>query len=193
MSETRDTSDTRDTRDTSDTSDTSDKAEAPGGGDPSSSLKEKKSDDSWKHKAQQEKEKLAGEEEAPAHRYPPASFLGLVEELSLRAMLALGQLPNPVTGEVIFDPEAAKYTIDLLGVLEARTQGKLEPAEARGLQEVLHNLRLAYVYVSRNPPSAAVEPDAEDTPLSDRRGPPPSRRDLEDEGPSSAAGPRIIL
>jgi hypothetical protein len=81
-----------------------------------------------------------------------------VEELSLRAMLALGQLRNPATGEAHFDLDGAKYAIDQLGVLEQKTKGNLEPGEKAGLKEILHNLRLAFVHISKNPPTLSDQP-----------------------------------
>lgn len=144
----------------------------------------KKTDESWKEKARKEKERLADEarvEEEPA--YPPASFLGIVEELSLRAMLALGQLRHPATGEVHFDLDAAKYAIDQLGVLERKTKGNLEPAEKAGLEEILHNLRLAFVHISQNPPTLGGRVAAEGGVPEAPQG----------RGEPGSEGPRIIL
>jgi hypothetical protein len=133
---------------------------------------EKKTDESWKEKAQKEKEKLAGPsregtgppEGGPlegaledGQEFPPASFMGIVEELSLRAMLALGQLRHPATGEAYLDLEGAKYVIDLLSILEQKTKGNLEPIEERTLRDVLQNLRLAFVHISQNPPPVVEE------------------------------------
>lgn len=147
----------------------------------------KKSDETWKEKAQREKEKLARETAGEGGRPPPeASFLALVEELSLRAMLALGQLQNPATGEVYFDLGAAKYSIDLLGVLEQKTKGNLDPTEKAALADVLHTLRLVFVQASRNPPVA-----------SDPGGLPGGGRAAPGEGPPGGPdegkpGPKII-
>ena len=111
-------------------------------------------DESWKEKAQKEKEKLADAAAAAAgqapKQLPAASFLALVEDLALRVMLSLGQFRDPMTGEVYLDLEAAKYAIDLLGVLEQKTKGNLEPSEEAALKEVLHNLRLTFVHVSKS-------------------------------------------
>jgi hypothetical protein len=66
-------------------------------------------------------------------------------------MLSLGQIMNPNTGEVYLDLDAAKYAIDLLAVLEEKTKGNLDATELATLREVLHNLRLLFVHVARNP------------------------------------------
>jgi hypothetical protein len=168
---------------------------------------EKKSDESWKEKAQREKEKLASEAGDRGARMPPASFLGLLEELSLRTMLALGQLREPATGGVYFDLEAAKYAIDLLGVLEEKTKGNLDPGEKAALEDALHTLRLIFVQAARHPPAAAEldeggprvggAPGEGGAPsaggaLGGGRGAGPGGAGPEGSGPS-APGPKIIF
>lgn len=146
---------------------------------------EKKTDESWKEKAQQEKEKLAGVELGEElEALPPASFLGLVEELSLRAMFALGQLRHPATGEVYLDLESAKHTIDLLSILEDKTKGNLDPPEEQSLKEILQSLRLAFVHISKNPPPM-MEEEGETGKLFREK---PSQK-----MPSEKPGPKIIL
>jgi hypothetical protein len=116
-------------------------------------LSEKKADEGWKEKAKKEKEKLADTAGAGTGReggqLPPASILGLIEDLALRSMMALGQFRDPATGEVYLDLEGAKYTIDLLSVLEQKTKGNLDPTEEGALKDLLHNLRLTFVHVSK--------------------------------------------
>jgi hypothetical protein len=123
-------------------------------------IREKKTDETWKEKAQKEKQKLADDAEA-AGRYdlPAPSFLGIVEELSVRALLALGQLANPATGEVYFDLEGARYMIDLLGILEEKTKGNLSASEKAALEQVLHGLRLTFVQAGRNVPAVQGTPE----------------------------------
>jgi hypothetical protein len=156
----------------------------PAGVGPESTLREKRTDETWKERAKREKEKLAEESAEEMVEFPPASFLGIVEEMSVRALLALGQIPNPATGEVYFDPVSAKYTIDLLGVLEEKTRGNLSPEESSGLQQVLHNLRLAFVHVSRHGPAAAGR-----RPAGGAAGP----QEGEGDAGGAKAGPKIIL
>ena len=155
---------------------------------------EKKSDEGWKEKAQKEKEKLSDSFEGPDPReggqeIPPASFLGLVEELSLRAMLALGQIRHPATGEAYLDLEGAKYTIDLLSILEEKTKGNLQPMEERTLREILQNLRLGFVHISRNPP-AVVEEVIEKP---EKPGRLQEKQAVQEKKGSEKAGPKIIL
>lgn len=124
-------------------------------------VREKRTDESWKEKAREEKEKLADTaEKEEKHALPAATFLGLIDELSLRVMFALGQIREPGATEVYIDLEAAKYAIDTLAVLQAKTKGNLDREEEAGLADVLHNLRLLYVHVLRNLPLMSHDPAA---------------------------------
>lgn len=82
-------------------------------------------------------------EETPSRQ--AALFLQLVLGLQQSGMIALGKLMNPITRKVEVQLEIARDTIDTLAALEARTSGKLEPDEARVLQQALTDLRINYV------------------------------------------------
>ena len=74
-----------------------------------------------------------------------ALFLQLVLGLQQSGMMALGKLMNPITRKIEAHLDAARDTIDTLAALESRTQGILEPDEARVLQQVLTELRMNYL------------------------------------------------
>jgi hypothetical protein len=95
----------------------------------------------------------------------PASFELLVTTFVTEAMVALGQLPHPVTGKQEFDPAHARFAIDMLEVIADKTKGNLTPAEERALQDVLHQLRMAFVATSSQQ-SATVENAASSSPSS---------------------------
>jgi hypothetical protein len=124
-------------------------------------LREKTTDEEWKEKAAEEKRKLEENLASTSPELPPASFLGFLQELSFRAMIALGQVPSPIDNQLGVDLQAARYTIDLLAVLEEKTRGNLEPEEAAFLTDLIHNLRLAFVQVSKNPPRPGGTPEGE--------------------------------
>ena len=42
---------------------------------------------------------------------------------------------------------AARYAIDMLEMLAEKTKGNLTPGEERGLRDLLHQLRMAFVAV----------------------------------------------
>lgn len=87
---------------------------------------------------------------------PEASFELLVTTFVTEAMVALGQFPHPGTGEIEADPEHAKFAIDMLDVIAAKTKGNLSPVEAQGLEDILHQLRMAYVAVTTQSPIAGI-------------------------------------
>lgn len=74
-----------------------------------------------------------------------ALFLQLVLGLQQSGMMSLGKLMNPISRKIEANLEVARDTIDTLAALEARTQGNLEPDEARVLTQVLTDLRMNYL------------------------------------------------
>ena len=72
-------------------------------------------------------------------------FLQLVLGLQQSGMMSLGKLMNPISRRVEANLDVARDTIDTLAALEARTQGNLEPDEARVLTQVLTDLRMNYL------------------------------------------------
>lgn len=131
-------------------------------------------DEDWKSTVEAEKEAARREREAkgtgeagPASSesvaagaelpLPPASFEMLVTTLATEAMIGLGQVPHPMTGQVHADRSQARYAIDMLEMLAEKTKGNLTPGEDRGLRDLLHQLRMAFV--ASGQPSAASQND----------------------------------
>ena len=67
-----------------------------------------------------------------------ANFATLVSYLSTTAMFQLGLLPGPGGERIPADFPNARRTIDLLAVLQQKTQGNLTPEEMQMLEEVLY-------------------------------------------------------
>ena len=106
-------------------------------------------DEDWKSQVEAEKAAFAEEPGTPPQgntgELPPASFEMLVTTFATEAMVALGQLPNPFTNEHSLNWDHAKYTIDMLQVVEEKTKGNLSTEESAMLEGLLHQLRLAFV------------------------------------------------
>jgi len=81
----------------------------------------------------------------------PASFLSLIMSLASNAASSLGMMPHPVTGETGVDLHTAKHWIDILGMLEEKTQGNLDEQEALMLENLLADLRMQYVSFTNSP------------------------------------------
>lgn len=78
-------------------------------------------------------------------KMPPASFGMLMSSLATEALLSMGQFPHPATGEVSKRPNQAQYLIDTLDILKKKTIGNLTPEETDALDDVLHQLRMAFI------------------------------------------------
>ena len=81
----------------------------------------------------------------------PSSFLSLIMSLASNAAASLGMMPHPVTGESGVDLKTAKHWIDVLGMLEQKTRGNLDPQEAQVLEGLLADLRMQYVSLTSSP------------------------------------------
>ena len=76
---------------------------------------------------------------------PPPSLEVIISTFATQAAVALGQVPNPMTGDTEDDLEQAKFAIDLLQVLEEKTKNNREPEEERLLTDVLYRLRMIFI------------------------------------------------
>ena len=73
------------------------------------------------------------------------------------AMVFLGKMVHPQTNEITRDLDAARFSIDLLGMLEAKTKGNLQPDEERLLGQVLTTLRLNFVEEAARKPEPSAK------------------------------------
>jgi hypothetical protein len=76
---------------------------------------------------------------------PPASFVTLISGMAIQVMMNIGEIPNPITGETRRDLEHAKHSIDLLTMLQEKTEGNLDNDEQVALENYLFDLRMKYV------------------------------------------------
>jgi hypothetical protein len=101
-----------------------------------------------------------------------ALFAQLVMQQANMALMLLGQIANPNTGETLHDPQAARFFIDALEMLEVKTRGNLSRDEAELLKHNLMSLRLAFVEAVNAPapaPAAPVPPAAEPAPGAEKK------------------------
>lgn len=88
---------------------------------------------------------------APGTFDPERSLVGLFMMLGSSARVALGEA-DPNTGERgEVDLPMAAEVIDVLLVLRERTEGRRSPDEAQVLDELLYDLQLRYVDVTKRP------------------------------------------
>ena len=84
-----------------------------------------------------------------------AMFASLVMQQTNMASIFLGLAPHPQTGKMERDLEHAKYFIDQLEMLEAKTRGNLDKREEGLLKQSLTSLRLAFVEAVSKPAAPA--------------------------------------
>ena len=74
----------------------------------------------------------------------------MANSLYLQAAISLGLLPNPFSGKAEANLAQAKHTIDTLEILQQKTNGNRTPEETTYIEEMLHQLRLAYLAVQEH-------------------------------------------
>ena len=103
--------------------------------------------------------------EAPAERSTPpkhferrpldepegVDFTMLINAMAQPALLYLGEIPHPATGQPTLDLEGARLQIDMLDLLRVKSRGNLTPQEESLLESVLYQLRMRYVARSGGP------------------------------------------
>lgn len=75
-------------------------------------------------------------------------FTVLVNAMMQPALIYLGEIPHPATGQAVVDLEQARLQIDMLDLLRVKTRGNLSRQEESLLERVLYQLRM--IYVSRS-------------------------------------------
>jgi len=105
----------------------------------------------------QNQKELAG---ASREEVNSALFAHLVMQQTNMAMMLMGKVPHPETGQPIKDLEAAKLFIDMLEMLQAKTKGNLTKEEENLLRQSLTNLRMMFVESVGSPSGAAATPEA---------------------------------
>jgi hypothetical protein len=133
-------------------------------------------DTDWKKQAQEEKRRLAEQEQkrqeqergtrptpaapvaapagAPAPRSargaretPPATIGSIIQSIWTQAMMYLGELA-PSGMEPMLNLDMARHQLDLLGVLEDKTKGNLNPEEQHLLDMILYEARTRFINVA---------------------------------------------
>jgi flagellar motor switch/type III secretory pathway protein FliN len=84
----------------------------------------------------------------------PASFVSFLMSIASNAASALGMMEHPVTHQRDVDVELGKHWIDVLGMLQKKTDGNLTPQEKRMLEGLLADLRMQYVSLINSPQQA---------------------------------------
>jgi hypothetical protein len=76
---------------------------------------------------------------------PPLEFSSLIMPFYMPALIKLGLIEDPASGEPQPNFDHARRLIDLLDLLRDRTKGNLEPEEQKLLEAALIQLKEAYL------------------------------------------------
>ena len=80
------------------------------------------------------------------------SFAQFILSLGTTAAVHFGDLPDPVSGERgETNLVGAAQMIELLSLLQAKTEGNLDPAESKLLEDLLYDLRMRFVQAQQQP------------------------------------------
>ncbi len=82
---------------------------------------------------------------------PEITFGTFLVSLSTQALLNLGEIPDPATGQPVRDLSAAQQLIDVIGILREKTRGNLDRNEEGLIEAILFDLRMKYVQIARQP------------------------------------------
>jgi hypothetical protein len=76
---------------------------------------------------------------------PAINFSTFIISLSTQALMHLGEIADPLSGQVNKDIPVAKQMIDIIGMLRDKTKGNMNAGEERLTEDILFDLRMKYV------------------------------------------------
>jgi hypothetical protein len=79
---------------------------------------------------------------------PEINFLNFLLSLHTSALIQLGEIQDPGTGQPSKNLPVARQTIDLIGMLKEKTKGNVTEQEERMLENILYDLRMRFVKAS---------------------------------------------
>lgn len=99
-------------------------------------------DESWKDAVRKEKDTAEAKDSEPPVE---VSFGLFITGLMMEAVIALGDMENPVTHKKEPNMRHAKILIDTLEMLEEKTKNNLSKDEDEAMSSILYDLRMRFV------------------------------------------------
>lgn len=87
----------------------------------------------------------AGFEHRPLDEPTGVDFTMLINAFAQPALIFLGEIPHPATGQPTVDLEQARIQIDMLDLMRVKCRGNLSYQEESLLEKILYELRMRYV------------------------------------------------
>ncbi|MED6334228.1 MAG: DUF1844 domain-containing protein [Planctomycetota bacterium] len=75
---------------------------------------------------------------------PGGNFRLFITRLGYQGLISLGMLENPLTGEATVNTDNARMLLDDLLMLQAKTEGNLDPDEREHLDKLVRDLETAW-------------------------------------------------
>jgi len=94
---------------------------------------------------EREDETKAEDSTSKSYTLPKIDFATFILSINSSALVQLGLIEDPATGEKTKNMALAKQTIDLMAMLEEKTRGNLTSDEENILKGILYELRMLYV------------------------------------------------
>lgn len=104
---------------------------------------EKKTQAEIEKEKQKEAARIREKEEAEAQA--EINFSTFVLSLTSSAFYYLGDIPDPMTGQVQENLPAVKQTIDILIMLQDKTKNNLSTEEAKLLEQLIYELQMKFI------------------------------------------------
>lgn len=73
------------------------------------------------------------------------NFSAFIMSLATQTLMQLGEMKPPPGISISVDRDAAHQTIEILRLLQRKTKGNLDEAEAKLMEEIVHTLMMSYV------------------------------------------------
>ena len=87
------------------------------------------------------------------------NFVSFVLSLAHTAAVHFGDIPDPSTGQrAVANLAAAQQMIDILSLIEEKTRGNLSAEERQLLEQVLFELRLRFIEITKQGSDTPSEP-----------------------------------
>jgi hypothetical protein len=94
---------------------------------------------------QKDDTRTSGDGQAKTYALPKIDFSTFVLSINSSALVQLGLIEDPGSGQKTKNLPLAKQSIDLLAMLEEKTRGNLTSDEENILKNILYELRMLYV------------------------------------------------
>ena len=110
-------------------------------------------DEDWKSQVESERQAASNPvQEEPQFQdaipqWPEPSLPLLVTTLATQAMVGLGLVENPMTGQGEIDLGQSRHFIDTIAMLKEKTEGNRTDEESTVIENVLHELQMVFVQI----------------------------------------------